>query len=75
MLPLFYIPECDTRCSGCKGPGASNCLTCADGYKDEEGTCTGITFHLGIAWMAVTGFFNLSYARGYVSNCRQCIHQ
>lgn len=36
----FSCKECDTRCSGCKGSGANNCLTCADGYKDEEGTCT-----------------------------------
>ncbi|XP_050963641.1 cysteine-rich with EGF-like domain protein 2 isoform X2 [Labeo rohita] len=36
----FSCKECDSRCSGCKGPGANNCLNCADGHKDEEGTCT-----------------------------------
>uniref|UniRef100_A0A8C2F609 Cysteine-rich with EGF-like domains 2 n=1 Tax=Cyprinus carpio TaxID=7962 RepID=A0A8C2F609_CYPCA len=38
----FSCKECDIRCSGCKGPGASYCLTCADGFKDEESTCTDI---------------------------------
>ncbi|XP_039516166.1 cysteine-rich with EGF-like domain protein 2 isoform X2 [Pimephales promelas] len=35
----FSCKACNTGCSGCKGPGADSCLTCADGYKDDEGTC------------------------------------
>lgn len=38
----FFCKACNTRCSGCKGPGADNCLACADGYKNEEGTCTDV---------------------------------
>lgn len=38
----FSCKACDIRCTGCKGDGASSCLNCADGYKDEEGTCTDI---------------------------------
>ncbi|XP_030633964.1 cysteine-rich with EGF-like domain protein 2 [Chanos chanos] len=33
---------CDSRCSGCMGPGPDKCRTCAKGYKDEEGTCQDI---------------------------------
>ncbi|KAK7149407.1 hypothetical protein R3I94_008906 [Phoxinus phoxinus] len=36
----FSCKACNTGCSGCKGPGADRCLACADGYKDEDGTCT-----------------------------------
>ncbi|XP_057184927.1 cysteine-rich with EGF-like domain protein 2 isoform X1 [Triplophysa rosa] len=38
----FSCKACNTKCSGCKGPGADSCLTCAVGYKDEGGTCTDV---------------------------------
>lgn len=41
LLGLFCTTVCDSRCIGCKGPGPGNCLACAEGYKDDEGTCTG----------------------------------
>uniref|UniRef100_W5LDC4 Cysteine-rich with EGF-like domains 2 n=1 Tax=Astyanax mexicanus TaxID=7994 RepID=W5LDC4_ASTMX len=38
----YSCSVCDSRCSGCKGPGPGNCLACSEGYKDEEGTCTDV---------------------------------
>ncbi|XP_056603421.1 cysteine-rich with EGF-like domain protein 2 isoform X2 [Triplophysa dalaica] len=38
----FSCKACNTKCSGCIGPGADSCLTCAVGYKDEGGTCTDV---------------------------------
>ncbi|XP_026778542.3 cysteine-rich with EGF-like domain protein 2 [Pangasianodon hypophthalmus] len=38
----YSCSVCDSRCSGCKGPGPGNCLACAEGHKDEEGTCTDV---------------------------------
>ncbi|KAG7456036.1 hypothetical protein MATL_G00247470 [Megalops atlanticus] len=38
----YSCKACDKVCSGCSGPGPEHCLACADGYKDEEGTCIDI---------------------------------
>lgn len=41
MMFLFSFTACDKVCSGCTGPGVDQCQSCAGGYHDSEGTCTG----------------------------------
>ncbi|KAG9345893.1 hypothetical protein JZ751_009049 [Albula glossodonta] len=41
-MPCDWLSACDKVCTGCTGAGPNHCLACADGYRDEEGTCTDI---------------------------------
>lgn len=38
---VFSLSACDEVCSGCTGPGADQCQSCAGGYHESEGTCKG----------------------------------
>lgn len=41
LMFVFSLTACEIACSGCTGPGADQCQSCAGGYQDSEGTCTG----------------------------------
>lgn len=41
LIFVFSLTACGEACSGCTGPGADQCQSCAGGYQDSEGTCTG----------------------------------
>lgn len=43
MTLVFSLSACDKVCSGCTGPGADQCQSCAGGYHESEGTCKGIS--------------------------------
>ncbi|KAL4656763.1 cysteine-rich with EGF-like domain protein 2 isoform X2 [Arapaima gigas] len=38
----YSCKACDKVCSACRGEGPDQCLTCAEGFQDENGTCTDI---------------------------------
>ncbi|XP_018602726.2 cysteine-rich with EGF-like domain protein 2 isoform X2 [Scleropages formosus] len=38
----YSCKACDKACSRCRGEGPDQCLACAEGYQDEDGTCADI---------------------------------
>ncbi|KAJ8261834.1 hypothetical protein GJAV_G00159000 [Gymnothorax javanicus] len=38
----YSCKACDKACTGCKGAGPGDCLTCSDGYREEEGSCIDV---------------------------------
>lgn len=40
-VTLWFHIDCDKACKGCTADGPDNCVECIDGYKMNDGICSG----------------------------------